>query len=225
MTGGIAFAVHLITHPPGETAQFVTYPLWVPSHVLGGIASLLIALGLVGLYALQSKEAGVSGFIGFVLTFVALVLSAGALIFLSGIVIPFLVEHRMGPFVDPKGPLLKSPTAQVTVALTAFCLLVGLISLAIATLRARVLPQLGSWLVISVVPFALAGLVLVLIIGTSFQGVIQTLLGIWIGVGMFAWGWALWSHKTETAQAANSPDARPEGLRQVQQVEPVAPPS
>jgi hypothetical protein len=27
MLGGAAFAVHLITHPPGETAQYAFYPL------------------------------------------------------------------------------------------------------------------------------------------------------------------------------------------------------
>ena len=32
--GGIALAGHALTHPPGETAPYVFYPLWVPSHVL-----------------------------------------------------------------------------------------------------------------------------------------------------------------------------------------------
>jgi hypothetical protein len=196
----------------------------VPSHLLGGFASLLIALGLVGLYARQSREVGLPGFVGFILTFVGVILLAGALIFLHSITIPFLVEHGMGPLVDPKGPLLKSPTAESIVGLSAICGFVGLMTLAIATLRARVLPQLGSWLVISVVPVLLAGLVLELIIGTSFQPVVRPLTGIWLGIGLVAWGWALRSETTETTAKAPDPaSAPPEVSRPVQRVEPVVP--
>ena len=65
MLGGVAFAVHLLTHPPGETAQYAFYPLWVPSHLIGGIASILILLGLAGFYARQSEKVGFLGLIGF----------------------------------------------------------------------------------------------------------------------------------------------------------------
>jgi hypothetical protein len=202
--GGAGFAVHLITHPPGETAQFVPYALWIPSHLLGAVASLLLALGLVGMYARQSKEVGAWGLVGFLLTFIATILSAGALIFLSSIIIPFLVSQGLGSMVDPKGPLLRSPTALVTIGLTAICLLLGLIILAVATLRARVLPRLGAQLVITTVPLSVAGLVLVFFIGTSYQGVVGALVGVVLGAGLAAWGWALWSEKAETVSQAGS---------------------
>src|SRR5713101_6516260 len=80
---GITLAVHYGTHPPGETAQYALYPLWVPSHWLGGIAYLLIPLGLVGLYGRQSEKAGLLGLVGFIVTFVGCTLAAGASIFLS----------------------------------------------------------------------------------------------------------------------------------------------
>ena len=195
MLGGIGFAVHLITHPPGETAPYAFYALWVPSHLLGGIASLLIALGLVGLYLRQSENVGVLGLIGFVLSFVGTTLSAGALIFLSVGLIPFLASRGMASLVDPKGPLLSSSSMKLAVGLPALSLVLGLLILAIVTLRARMLPQRGAWLIIFTIPLAIVGTALVLFIGTSWQGLIQSVLGVLLGLGLVAWGWALWSEK------------------------------
>ena len=195
MLGGIAYAVHLITHPPGETAPYAFWALWVPSHVLGGIASLLIALGLVGLYLRQSEVVGAPGFIGFVLAFVGATLSAGALIFLSAVVVPFLAFGGMDSLVDPHGPLMASSATQLALGLPALSLVIGVLILAIVTLRARVLPQRGGWLIIFTLPLAVVGSVVVIIIGTSFQGVIQSVVGVLLGLGLVAWGWALWSEK------------------------------
>jgi len=125
MLGGIGFAVHLITHPPGETAPYAFYALWVPSHLLGGIASLLIALGLVGLYLRQSENVGVLGLIGFVLAYAGTTLAAGALIFLSVGLIPFLAFRGMDSLVDPKGPLLSSTPMQLATGLPALSLVLG----------------------------------------------------------------------------------------------------
>ncbi len=195
MLGGIGFAVHLITHPPGETAPYAFYALWVPSHLLGGIASLLIALGLVGLYLRQSENVGVLGLIGFVLAYAGTTLAAGALIFLSVGLIPFLAFRGMDSLVDPKGPLLSSTPMHLATGLPALSLVLGLLILAIVTLRARVLPHWGAWLIIFTIPLAIVGSVLILFIGTSWQGLIQSILGVLLGLGLVAWGWALWSEK------------------------------
>jgi hypothetical protein len=56
------------------------------------------------MYARQAEKVGVLGLIGFILTFVGLTFLAGALIFLSVLVIPFLAGRGMDSFVDPKGP-------------------------------------------------------------------------------------------------------------------------
>ena len=167
----------------------------MPSHLLGGIASLLIALGLVGLYLRQSENVGVLGLIGFVLSFVGTTLSAGALIFLSVGLIPFLASRGMDSLVDPKGPLLSSSSMKLAVGLPALSLVLGLLILAIVTLRARMLPQRGAWLIIFTIPLAIVGTALVLFIGTSWQGLIQSALGVLLGLGLVAWGWALWSEK------------------------------
>ena len=202
MLGGITLAVHYLTHPPGETAQYALYPLWVPSHWLGGIASLLIALGLIGLYARQSEKVGLLGLIGFILTFVGSTLSAGASVYLSVGLIPFLAAQGMDSLVDPKGPLFTAPAMLFAVGLAGLSLLLGLLLFAIATLRARVLPRWGAWLIILTIPLGILAVVLVFFIGTSLQGILQSLLGSVLGLGLLAWGWALWSEKGEVVAQA-----------------------
>jgi hypothetical protein len=104
----------------------------------------------------------------------------------------------MDSLVDPKGPLLSSSAMQLAIGLPALSLVLGMLILAIVTLRARVLPQLGAWLVILTIPLALVGSVSIFFIGTSFQGIIQSILGVSLGLGLVAWGWALWSEEPET---------------------------
>ena len=199
MLGGIIVAVHYLTHPPGETAQYALDPLWVPSHWLGGIAYLLIPLGLTGLYARQSEKVGLLGLIGFILAFVGFALSAGLSIFLSVVVIPFLAVHGLDWLDAPNGALYTSSAFQLAVGPAAVSLLLGLLLFSVATLRARVLPRLGAWLVILTVPLGgLAGVVIGIIGSTpSLQRVGQLLIGGVLGLGMLVWGWALWSEKGE----------------------------
>jgi hypothetical protein len=205
MLGGILQVLSSVTHPPGETAQYALDPLWVPAHWLGGIAYLLIPLGLMGLYARQSEKVGLPGLIGFILSFVGFTLLAGGLIYFSVVLVPFLAVRGMDSLVDPKGPLFTSSTSQLVGGLAVFSLLPGLLLLAIATLRARVLPRWGAWLVILFIPLGIVAGALIFVIGTSFQGILQVLVGCLLGFGLAAWGWALWSEKAEMiAQAKPS---------------------
>lgn len=197
MLGGIVLALHYFTHPPGETAQYALEPLWVPSHWLGGIAYLLIPLGLIGLYARQSEKLGLPGLIGFILTFVGFALSAGLSIFLSVVVIPFLAVRGLDWLDAPDGVLYTSSAFQLATGLVVFALLLGLLILALTTLRAHVLPTWGAWLVILTIPLGILAGVFIFFIGTSpsLQGIGQTLIGCVLGLGMVAWGWALLSEK------------------------------
>lgn len=198
MLGGVAYAAHLISHPPGETAQYAFYPLWGPSHWLGAIGMLLIPLGLIGLYARERDKVGLLGLIGLILTYIGCTLSAGALIFLSVVLVPFLAAQGMDSLVDPKGPIFTSSAMLLAVGLSAFCLLLGFLILAIATLRARMLPSWGAWLVILTIPLGILAGVLIFFIGTSSQGILQALPGVSLGMGLVSWGWALWSEKSVT---------------------------
>lgn len=197
--GGITLAVHYLTHPPGETAPYALDPLWVPSHWLGGIAYLLLPLGLIGLYARQSEKAGLLGLIGFILAFVGSALSAGLSIYFSVVVIPFLAVRGLDWLDAPNGAIYTSSAFRLAVGPAAACLLLGLLLFAVATLRAHVLPRLGAWLVILTVPLGVLAVVFVAFIGSTpfLQRIGQLLIGGVLSFGMLIWGWALWSQKDE----------------------------
>jgi hypothetical protein len=158
---------------------------------------LLIPLGLMGLYLRQRDKVGLLGLIGFVLTYIGCTLSAGALIFLSVVAVPFFATQGMDSLVDPKGPLFTSLAMLFAVGLSAFCLLLGFLIFAIATLRAHMFPSWGAWLVILTIPLGILAGVLVFFIGTSSQAILQALPGVVLGLGLVSWGWALWSEKVE----------------------------
>ena len=205
MFGGITLATGPFTHPPADTAEYALYPLWVPSHLLGSIALLLIALGLVGLYARQSEKMGLAGLIGFVLTFVGSTLTAGTLLFIDVVVFPFIAARELDWLDAPNGALRASSAFQLAAGLGALSLLLGLLLFAIITLRARVLPRWGAWLIILTFPLGIVGGVFISFIGALSQEILQTLAGsvfAVIGLGLAAWGWELWSEKSEMVAQA-----------------------
>src|SRR5713226_2369899 len=149
--GAAALAVHFITHPPGEPAQYVAYPLWAFSHWLAGIAWLLILFGLMGVYARQAEKVGLLGLIGFILAVLGIAVEAGGVIILGAILQPFIAAQQPG-WLDLKGPLTTLPAFRLTFNLMSLAVVAGFLLLGIATLRAAVLPRLGAWLVILAVP-------------------------------------------------------------------------
>lgn len=189
MLGGIAIAVHYITHPPGETAPYTLYPLWALAHWIGGIAALLILFGLIGVYLRQSEKVGMLGFIGFILAFVGTALYAGGEVIFGAIIQPYIAA-QVPTWLDPGSPF--SPATRFALLSIYIPLLIGYLLLGIATLRAHQFPRLGSWLIILVTPIGVLGLAL---IGTSLQEVFQILGGLAWGIGLLVWGYALWSNK------------------------------
>jgi len=202
MLGGIFLAVHLFTHPGGETAQYAFDPLWVPSHVIGAVAFLLIPLGLMGFYARQTRQMGWLGLLALVLAFAGSALSAGLSIFISVTLLPFFAARGLDWLDPPSGALYTSPAFQAAVGVSAGAVLVGLLLLAVATLRARVLPPVGAWLIVLTIPLSVVVIALIFFIGTSQQGLLQALVGAVLGLGLAAWGWALWSEKAVAVAAA-----------------------
>lgn len=190
MLGGIAIAIHYITHPPGETAEYTSYPLWAFAHWIGGIAALLILFGLIAVYLRQSEKIGMLGLVGFVLAFVGTALYAGGEVIFGAIMGPFIAAQAP-TWLDPSSPFASvTRLALLTIYLP---LLFGYLILGIATLRARIFPRLGSWLIILITPIGVLGLAL---IGSSLQLVFQILGGLAWGVGSLVWGYTLWLAKS-----------------------------
>ena len=191
--GGVGTALHYVTHPPGETAQYTRYALWGLSHWLGGLAALLILFGLVAVYLRESDLVGALGLIGLVLAVIGTTLYAGGQILFGAALQPFIATHTPD-WLEPNSPLLAAPAYRLTLAVTYLPLFLGYLLLAIVTLRAGVLPRLGSWLIILLVPIGLSALALS---GSSLQGILQIITGVVWGAGVIVWGYALWSEKGE----------------------------
>jgi hypothetical protein len=190
MLGGIGLAVELILHPPGETAQYVLEPLWGLAHWLGAFAWLLILFGLIGLYARQRERIGRLGFVGFVMAVAGAALTAGTLMVGGGVLQPIIAQGAP-QLLELDGPFFTSSAFKAVggLILAGF---IGLLLLAIATLRARMLPSIGSWVLILLVPAAVVAVPVVLFVAPGLQQIGQTSLGIVTGASLLAWGYALW---------------------------------
>ncbi|MEP6681602.1 MAG: hypothetical protein ABJB65_09000, partial [Chloroflexota bacterium] len=188
MLGAIGTAVELLLHPAGETAQYVLEPVWGFAHWLGAFSWLLILFGLIGLYARVGEGIGRLGFVGFVMAVVGAALTAGTLMIGGGVLQP-VIAAGAPHLLDLDGPFFTSWGFKLGGALIGAGF-VGLLLLAIALLRARALSSLGSWLLILLVPTAIVGVPLVLFLAPGLQKIGQALLGVWVGAGLLAWGYA-----------------------------------
>jgi len=202
MLGGIGLAVELILHPPGETAQYVLQPVWGFAHWLGAFAWLLILFGLLGLYARQVRHVGRLGFVGFVLAVMSAALTAGTLMIGGGVLQPVIAQGAPR-LLDLDGPFFTSLSFKLVggLILAGF---IGLLLLAITTLRAGILLPIGSWILILLVPVAVVAAPMVLFVAPNLQQIGQTSLGVFTGAGLLAWGYALWRDPDDTDATAST---------------------
>src|SRR2546428_13275285 len=70
MLGGLLLAIHYLTHPLGETPQFIRSAIWAPAHFIGAVAWVLILLGSAGFYSQYYGKLGRFGSAGFPLAFI-----------------------------------------------------------------------------------------------------------------------------------------------------------
>src|SRR5947208_14881787 len=70
MLGGLLLAIHYLTHPLGETPQFIRSAIWAPAHSIGAVAWLLILLGSAGFYSQHSGNLGRVGLARCLLAFI-----------------------------------------------------------------------------------------------------------------------------------------------------------
>jgi len=146
-------------------------------------AFLLILLSMVGLYAYQAERAGVFGLVAFLVTFVGLALTLGA-IWTFAFVPPSLVD--VAPeFLDAEDP----PGILGLGFIISFTLpVLGLLLMGLSTLWANALPRWMAALFI-------AGILLDF--GLDFLPVELPMVGdVLFGIGVAALGYGLWAEKS-----------------------------
>ena len=120
------------------------------------LGTMLLLLGLVGLYASQSKAAGALGLVGFLVAYLGTALVSGALWF----------ELFITPSLAAEAPeLAEAELGLVGFILSFLLVIIGWVLFGVATLRARIYPRWAAVLlivgaVVSFVPIPLSGIVL-----------------------------------------------------------------
>lgn len=152
VAGGIlSIAGYVITGTIfGSGDHRFTEPLWAPLYSIALAGAVLSALGLPAIFAAQRERSVRLTLVGYVGTFVALVMLNVGEGVIEGFVKPYLVTHGGIPKEDPTGLVVYFTVAFLFTA-------VGLICLGVAVIRARVLPRWVGALFIAAVPLSAVG--------------------------------------------------------------------
>ncbi len=215
---GLALLVALVLevigwalHPPAERLVDLLSPGQTPAHVIQFLASALLILGLPGMYARQAQRAGILGLLGFVL----LVLGASAgkyTLLFEAFPAPLLAREAPDLIAPPNGPLRHG---MLIVGLLSLPILVGVLLLGIATVRAGVFSAWSGFFqtafVCSVPITFISGSsgTFVLPLPTALTPVALSSYLLFAG---YAWaGYQLWTSRVGREVAARVPGAQVQG--------------
>jgi len=167
----------------GNDLATITGSLSMISSAIGFIGAVLVLLGLPGMYARQASRAGILGLLGFL--FVWYVTLA------QGILIPFstvTIISQMAAHLVPQTVAVAStppPAWGPFFIVSMVGEILGVLLLAIATLRAKVFPRWIGWLLIVTLVGGLVNFV------PFFPQALQSLPGIIADVAIIGFGFAL----------------------------------
>lgn len=169
----------------GNDLATITSSLSMISSVVGFIGSVFVLFGLPGVYARQAKQAGVLGLLGFLFVWYVTLYQGVIIPFTSVTIISQIAAHLVPQSVvvattppPAWGPFfLVSMVGQV----------LGILLLAIATLRARVFPRWIGWLLIGTLIVGLVSQIPV------FPEAVSNLTAILASVAIAGFGYALLS--------------------------------
>jgi hypothetical protein len=186
--GGLILVLHYLLHPLGENSQYIQEWIWIPAHLIGATAWILIVFGTFGFYNQHSKELGRIGAIGFVLAIVGGVTRPGELLFLGSIAGP-LIASQSPAMLDPGGVLYLPLLLAVGAATGLYG--IGYLLIAVPVLRTRMLPVGWTWLVIFSIALAFVTLIAYALGAGVFA--LGSVAGVIFSFGLFGWGHSLWT--------------------------------
>jgi hypothetical protein len=194
-----------VLHPPSHALVDVLKATYGPAHIAGFASRVFVLLGLPGLYAWQSRRAGLLGLVGFVLVMVETAYEAYLELF-EGYVTPLLArEPTAHALVGPDGPLAQGAGALGSLV---FVLILGFPLFGVATMRAGILPRPVGWLLVATLPAMVLGLVLFMgmpdVLATLPMAIQPVSLAYYVlFVGYAVGGYALWTEKWRAQEAAH----------------------
>ena len=140
-----AIGYFLSVFVPGNNLQSLISPLSLIFSFVTILGSMLVLLGLPGMYVRQARRAGILGLLGFLLLAYVTLFQGIMIPFTSVTFIPLLAAHQVAPQLMATPPPTWTPFSIVSMVGQVL----GILLLAIATLRARVFPRWIGWLMIA----------------------------------------------------------------------------
>ena len=153
-----------------------TPPLFPPLYSIALVGAVLSVLGLPAILAAHKEREARLTLVGYVGTFAALVMLNVGEGVIEAFVKPYLVTHGGIPKEAPTG-------LGIYFGIASLFVLVGLISLGIAVIRAKVFPRWVGALIISAVPFSF--------IGQALPGPLVDLADYLLFIALIAIGWTV----------------------------------
>ena len=155
LIGGILTAIGYSLPPylSDNDPSALTSPWALISSLITLFGSLLVLLGLPGIYTRQAGRAGILGLLGFLSVWYVILLSGVIQSFISVTIVQELATNPATRLLAATPPPAFRPFFLV--ALLAQTL--GILVLAIATLRAAVFPRWSAWMLIASLVVVLIG--------------------------------------------------------------------
>ena len=177
----VATAISTLLFP----APAPTNVLWAAMQLLVVLGSLLVLIGLPGVYLVQARQTGWLGLIGYILTFFTGLIGGIGGGIVSGFVLPWLATNA------PKLAAQQGPPALIVVFIVAILVTgVGVVLLGLATMRAGILPRwAGVLLIIGGVVTFITAAPLPIVVSTLLSNISTVIffLGVaWIGYALYA---------------------------------------
>ena len=181
------------------TLAAITSPLALGSFVIGFIGSVFVLLGLPGVYTRQAGRAGILGLLGFLFVWYV-ILYQGVIAFTALTNISQITAHIVPPSAGVPMATISPPVWMPFFLVSLGGQILGVLLLAIATLRARVFPRWIAWLLIATLVVGVVSFV------PFFPQALSSLVSIIANVAIAGFGYALLSagHR-ESREVQRSP--------------------
>jgi hypothetical protein len=181
----------------GNDLASITSPLSMFSFVMGFIGSVFVLLGLPGVYARQAGRAGILGLLGFLFLWYVTLYQGVIIPFTSVTIISQITAHIVPQSVAVPMATTPPPAWMPFFLVSLVGQVLGILLLAIATLRARVFPRWTAWLLIATLVVGVVSFV------PFFPQALLSLTPIIASVAIAGFGYALlWPERFERSQPA-----------------------
>ena len=167
---GLLLLIGLILNPVDTGMTAVKDPLIMASYLLGFFAVLFTLLGLPGVFLRQAERAGLLGLLGMLFTFFGVAILDGTHSVISFAVLPVLATSPVtATQLGSLDTAIQQGLLGMLVTIGAPMILLGLLLLGIATLRAGIFPRWVGIVLIAVVPLAPLSFVVPILSNAGFE--------------------------------------------------------